>query len=118
MVSERLQQFGLVINLEKCVFSVDSFEFLGHIVLAQGPNPFLVTWTQWKKRPLATTIRELQVFLGLVNFSWRFLPGVDVTLLQITDALKGNWPASEKLSWTAEMEASFVAAKATLSRAT
>ncbi len=34
LVFERLRLFGLVINLEKCIFAVDSFEFLGHVVSA------------------------------------------------------------------------------------
>ncbi len=39
VVFERLRLFGRVINLEKCVFAVDSFEFLGHVVSAQGARP-------------------------------------------------------------------------------
>ena len=38
-VFERLREFGLVINLEKCVFAVASFEFLGHVVSAEGAKP-------------------------------------------------------------------------------
>jgi hypothetical protein len=37
-----------------------------------------------KERPPPTTIKELQVFLALVNFYTRFLPGVAVTLLTLT----------------------------------
>jgi hypothetical protein len=33
------------------------------------------------RRPPPTTIKELQVFMGLTNFYRRFLPGVAVTLL-------------------------------------
>ncbi len=39
VVFERLRLFSRVINLEKCVFAVDSFEFLGHVVSAQGARP-------------------------------------------------------------------------------
>ena len=34
-----LQQFGLVINLEKCTFHVKEIEFLGHSVSARGAIP-------------------------------------------------------------------------------
>jgi hypothetical protein len=94
-VFERLRLFGLVINLEKCVFSVDSFEFLGHIVSAQGARPITSYVEAVERRPPPTTIKELQVFLGLVNFYRRFLPGVAVTLRPLTDALRGSRPASE-----------------------
>jgi hypothetical protein len=73
---------------------------------------------QWKEGPFLPPPGTCKVFLGLVNFYWRFLPGVDVTLLLLIDALKGNLSAAKKLSSTAEMEASFIAAKAALSRAT
>jgi hypothetical protein len=62
--------------------------------------------------------RELQVFLGLVNFYRRFLPGIAVTLRPLTDILKGNQLASDHLVRTPEMEASFMAAKAALGKAT
>jgi hypothetical protein len=117
-VFERLRLFGLVINLEKCVFAVDSFEFLGHTVSAQGARPITSYVEAVEKRSPPTTIKELQVFLGLVNFYRRFLPGVAVTLRPLTDALRCSRPASEQLIWTPEMEASFVAAKAALGRAT
>jgi hypothetical protein len=117
-VFERLRLFGLVINLEKCVFGVDSFEFLGHVVSSQGGRPISSYVEAVEKRPPPTTIKELQVFLGLVNFYRRFLPGIASMLRPLTDALKGNRPATEKLSWTPEMEAGFVAAKVALSKAT
>ncbi len=100
------------------MFAVASFEFLGHIVSAQGARPITSYVEAVERRPRPTTIKELQVFLGLVNFYRRFLPGVASVLLPLTDALKGNHPASEPLSWSQEMEAGFVAAKAALAKAT
>jgi cleavage and polyadenylation specificity factor subunit 1 len=117
-VFERLRLFGLVINLEKCVFAVDSFEFLGHVVSAQGARPISSYVEAVERRPPPTTVKELQVFLGLINFYRRFLPGIAVILRPLTDALKGGRAASDLLAWTPEMEASFVAAKAALGEAT
>lgn len=39
LVFEQSQDFRLVINQEKCVFAVDSFEFLSHQVSAEGARP-------------------------------------------------------------------------------
>jgi hypothetical protein len=86
-VFERLRLFGLVINLEKCVFAVYSFEFLGHVVSAQGDKPIASYMEAVDKRPPPTMVKELQIFLGLVNFYWRFLPGVAVILRPLTDTL-------------------------------
>jgi hypothetical protein len=117
-VFQRLQQFGLVINLEKCVFAVEAFEFLGHLVSAKGARPLTSYVEAVEKRPPPSTVKELQVFLGLINFYRRFLPGVAVTLRPLTDALRGNRPAGERLDWSPEMEAGFVGAKAALSKGT
>jgi hypothetical protein len=90
-VLERLGQFGLVINLEKCVFAVAYFKFLGHVVSAQGARLVTSYMEAVERRPPPpTTIKELQVFLGLVNFYRRFLPGIASTLRPLTDAFKGN----------------------------
>jgi cleavage and polyadenylation specificity factor subunit 1 len=75
LVFQRLRQFGLVINREKCVFGVKEFEFLGHLVSAEGAKPLSSYVEAVEKRPPPTTVKELQVFLGLVNFYRRFLPG-------------------------------------------
>jgi hypothetical protein len=107
-----LHQLGLTINLEKCVFAVESFESKSHLVSAQGAKPLSNYVEAVEKRSPSTTIKVLQSFLGLVNYYWRFLPSMEVTLLPLTDALKGNRPSNEKLAWSAEMEASFLAAKA------
>jgi hypothetical protein len=50
-VFQRLQQFGLVFNLEKCVFAVKAFEFLGHLVSAKGARPLTSYVEAVEKRP-------------------------------------------------------------------
>jgi hypothetical protein len=58
------------------------------------------------------------VFLGLINFYRRFLPGVASFLKPLTDTLRGSKSAQEAVTWSPEMETSFEAAKHALSRAT
>jgi hypothetical protein len=117
-VLKRLRDFGLVINREKCVFAVSLFEFLGHLVSAQGARPLLSYVEAVEHRPRPATIKELQIFLGLINFSRRFIPGAASILKPLTDTLRGSTSGQQPLLWTADMEASFEAAKQALSRAT
>jgi hypothetical protein len=117
-VFERLRDFGLVISLEKCAFCVESFEFLGHHVSASGARPLSSYVEAVRARQPPSTVKELQTFLGLVNFYRRFLPAAARTLLPLTEALKGGCPASSPLVWTAEMESAFQAAKSGLEKAT
>jgi hypothetical protein len=62
LVFDRLRLFGLIINLEKCVFVVASFEFLGHVVSAQGARLITSYVEALERRPRPTTIKGVQVF--------------------------------------------------------
>jgi hypothetical protein len=64
---DRLRQFGLVINLEKCVFVVASFEFLGHVVSAQGARPITSYVEAVKRRPHPT--HDYKGAAGLLGLS-------------------------------------------------
>jgi cleavage and polyadenylation specificity factor subunit 1 len=117
-VFERLRAFGLVISLEKCSFCVPAFDFLGHHVSAAGARPLASYVAAVQERLPPTTVRELQIFLGLINFYRRFLPAAARILLPLTDALRGNRAATEPLQWTPAMEEAFQAAKRCLAEAT
>jgi hypothetical protein len=61
--------------------------------------------------PPPTDVKQLQRFLGLINFYRRFLPAVARTLQPLTDLLKGS---PKVLLWSSAADAAFVAAKAAL----
>jgi hypothetical protein len=67
-VLERLRQHGLVLNGEKCLFGQSSVEFLGHLVSAEGAAPMEKHVAAIRKFPQPTTVKELQGYLGLINF--------------------------------------------------
>ena len=106
-----LQENGLTINPAKCVFAVSSLKFLGHMVDETGirPLPKHVTAVQGVLPP--TDIKQLQRFLGMINFYRRFLPGIAKVLRPLTDLLRGS---PKVLAWPPEAAAAFVAAKAAI----
>jgi len=114
IVLELLAANGLVINPAKCVFGQSSIEFLGHLVSANSIQPLPQHITAVAEFPQPGTVKELQRFLGLLNFYRRFLPGVARTLKPLTDALRGN---PKRLDWQAAHSAAFAAAKAQLAAA-
>jgi hypothetical protein len=60
---------GLAINLEKCVFAVPTLEFLGHRILVTGLAPAADHAAEIKNcPPPPQDIKQLQRFLGMVNF--------------------------------------------------
>jgi hypothetical protein len=68
--------------------------------------------------PRPTIIKELQAFLGMVNFYRRFLPSIARTLQPLTDALRGGRKGEDRLVWSAAMDATFAGAKQSLLTAT
>ncbi len=71
-----LQENGLTINPAKCVFAVSSLKFLGHMVDEAGVTPLPKHIAAVQDCPPPTDIKQLQRFLGLINFYRRFLPAV------------------------------------------
>jgi hypothetical protein len=106
-----LQENGLSIHPAKCVFAVSSLKFLGHMVDEAGITPLPRHVAAVQDCPPPTDIKQLQRFLGLINFYRRFLPAVARTLQPLTDLLKGS---PKVLLWSSAAEAAFVAAKAAL----
>jgi hypothetical protein len=77
-----------VINLEKCVFGVPTIDYLGYRVDATGDSPLPSNVSAILEFPRPGTVKELQGFLGLLNFYRRFLPAVAATLRPLTNSLK------------------------------
>jgi hypothetical protein len=59
---------GLAINLEKCVFAAPSLEILGHTISSTGEAPMADHAAKIKNCPPPKDIKQLQRFLGMVNF--------------------------------------------------
>ncbi|BHF81061.1 hypothetical protein SprV_0702419000 [Sparganum proliferum] len=89
LVFDRLDQFGVVINPSKCVLGVPSLDFLGHHVDAQGLRPLSSKVEAIRDFPLPTSKRQLQRFLGMVNFYRRFLSNCADLMLPLTNMLSG-----------------------------
>ncbi len=110
-----LRDNGLLVNLAKCSFALDQVDFLGHHVTAAGIAPLSTHVEAIRAFPQPTTIKDLQRFLGLINFYRRFIPKAAAILLPLTDALANN---PKDLQWTTAMTTAFQAAKLALMKAT
>jgi hypothetical protein len=65
---------GLAINLDKCVFAIPTLKFLGLNILAAGLTMAADHAAAIKSCSSPQDIKQLQHFLGMVNFYCRFLP--------------------------------------------
>ena len=74
VVFQRLQDAGLVLNVEKCQFGVQSVEYLGHHVDATGVSPLPSSVAAVRSFPPATEHKAADVFLGHVEFLQKIHP--------------------------------------------
>jgi hypothetical protein len=115
LVFQILQGAGLQINPAKCTFCVSSLTFLGHNVDSSGISPMEKHVKALTDFPPPSDLKQLQRFMGLINFYRRFLPSIAGTLQPLTDLLRGN---PKTLVWSESAAAAFGAAKAALAAAT
>ena len=109
-----LEENGLVVNRKKCVLGVSTIEFLGHLCDEQGIKPLPAKVEAIKKVKAPTTIKELQRFLGMVNYYRRFIKKAAHHLFHLFECL-GKKP--KKLDWSPDMAKSFEAIKSALANA-
>jgi hypothetical protein len=112
---ELLDVNGLQINPAKCIFAATAVDFLGHRVTAEGIAPLRKHVAALQQLPVPTDVKELQRFLGLINFYRWFLPSIAGTLRPLTDALRGS---PRRLEVSDTMQAAVATAKTALASAT
>jgi transposase InsO family protein len=88
-VLARLQQCGLVVNLEKCAFHVKEIDFLGFIVSTAGiqMDPKRVQAIREWEEP--NSIRGIRTFLGFTGYYRRFIQGYAKVSQPLSGLLRG-----------------------------
>jgi hypothetical protein len=102
-VFSKCRRFGLSLNPKKSLFAMQEGKLLGHILSAEGVriDPNKVEAIQALSLPRSK--KEVQAFLGKINFLRRFVSNFAELVKHITAMLrKGN-----EVKWTAEPRASF-----------
>ena len=108
-VLTRFKKHGLVLNGDKCVLGASEVDYLGHRVTASGISPISNKVEAINNFPPPETARQLQTYLGMVNFYRRFLPNAASVLRPLTEVLKGGKVG--KLEWSEEMRQAFKSSK-------
>lgn len=119
IVFQRLVDYGLRVNAEKCEFAVKQIEFLGHLVTPDGIKPLhnKVEKILSFEEPKLTF--ELKRFIAMINFYRRFIPNAAATQLRLQKLILGNKKNDKTpLIWTDDARQAFNEYKQLLANAT
>ncbi|UYV78472.1 hypothetical protein LAZ67_16001606 [Cordylochernes scorpioides] len=117
IIFKRLSDHGLTINISKSVFGKPSLEFLGHIIDNKGIKPLPEKIRIVKDFPQPNSTRQLQRFIGLVNFYHRFIKNSSHILAPLYSLLKTKSP-NASLNWTSDTLEAFQNIKNALAKNT
>jgi hypothetical protein len=103
LVLQKLRDHRLYAKLSKCEFWLKQVAFLGRIILKGGisvdPSKIqdVLSWNA------PTSVSDIQSFLGLAGYYWRFIEGFPSICKPMTELLEKE----KKFKWTQVCEASF-----------
>ncbi|XP_029644577.1 uncharacterized protein LOC115218783 [Octopus sinensis] len=103
---QRLRDYGVRINPDKCVFGQPSLNFLGHYIDLRGIKPLSSKVDAIQRIAPPSSLRQLRQFLGIVNFYRRFIDRC-ADKLPLTQMLKGNSKKDARLTLSAEALSAF-----------
>ena len=73
-VFERLIRNNLKLKTSKCPFFKSQIEYLGFTIDANGLQPQKSKIEAINRMPAPVNCQEIQVFLGMMGYYWRFIP--------------------------------------------
>lgn len=112
-VIKTLNEAGMTLNKEKCIFQAKELQFLGHIFSQNGMKPDSEKIHAIEKLKEPSNKKELQRLLGMVNYLNKFIPN----LSSITEPMRQLLSKDRDWSWLEQQQQSFQTIKKTLSTA-
>ncbi|XP_037564659.1 uncharacterized protein K02A2.6-like [Dermacentor silvarum] len=112
-VLARLHDACLKLKLAKCVFLAPSVEYLGHVISQAGLSPAPRKVDAVLQTPKPHNKKELQSYLGLINFYRSFLPKMSAHLQPLHLLLRDG----QQWTWKKEQEVAFQRSKELITKA-
>lgn len=100
---ERMKEYEILLNQNKCIFGVKELEFLGHVMNEYGIRPTESRIAAVKSFREPKTIGELRSFLGLITYIGRFIPN----LAEKTEPLRRLLQVGSCFQWKKEQQDAF-----------
>ena len=104
---------GLLLNPAKYEFGKEEIDFFGYRISASGTKPNLSKVEAIRNLPSPTSCKELQQFVGMMNFYHRCVPHFANIMDPLYDAMN-----KRTFTWTQELQYAFDQSKTALANAT
>jgi len=112
-VLEKLHHAKLRLRLKKCEFHVQETDFLGHRITYEGIQTDYNKVQAIQEWPVPTNLRELQQFIGMVNYYRRYINNYAQGMGPLFQLLKKQ----TSFKWEKEQQRAFEEAKSKLTTA-
>ena len=112
-VLDRLDEAGLRLKPQKCIFVQQQVKYLGHTITPEGVRPNDKKIQAVKDFPRPKSSREVKSFLGLVNFYQRHLPNFAAVVRPLTALTRHDKDSKAPVpfEWRNDCETAFRRAK-------
>ena len=110
-IFDRLDQANFKIQPEKCVFTTDTVEYLGHICTPSGIRPDPGKIRAIEEYPVPRTVRDIRVFIWLAGYYRRHVRNFAELAKPLTNFTRKDVP----FNWTEEQQNAFDQLKRSLS---
>lgn len=109
-VMNRLREFNVLLNKEKCVFGVSQIRFIGHNFTASGITPIHDHLSAVREFRSPTNNEEVRSYLGLVNYVGKFIPN----LATVSEPLRQLTKKGASFEWGQKQQHAFDLLKSSL----
>eukprot|EP00253_Pinus_taeda_P035091 PITA_35091 len=106
------KKYGISLNPKKSLFSLEEGKLLGHIISKDGIRIDSERIQAILQIPYPRNIKELQAFLGKINFLRTFIPNLAELIRLLSNMLKKD----AKVKWSLETKQDFESMKTALTQ--
>ena len=112
-VLDRLSDVGLTVNGDKCEFRLAKLKFFGHELSGDGVSPSEEKVAAIRDARPPIDASEVRSFMGLVQYSTRFMPNIASIARPIQNLTRKGVP----FEWGAEQQSAFQELKSLITQA-
>ena len=114
-IANRLNAFGLTLNMKKTSLGLSEIDVLGYRLSAKGILPLRDKVNAIERFPKPSNVKQLRQFLGMVTYQGRFIKNAAELLSPLNLLLTGNVKNADPIVWNSLAEDAFSATKNALS---